>query len=175
MSHTTNFLISSSNASRSSLYIDIILLCESYSLLLCHTGTSFVAASSSRRLLVYIFLISGGSRSPTRNRSFSFLRGPLGRAGTYNPSTPRISLSASPLLSYFLALAFPFLQNSLFCFCLVPAKLLYRQYLFLVSPLIKPSIFYRLRYPISMVGGRGYRLLGRDRILGEGIECWRRC
>ena len=39
MPHTSNFLISSSNASRSSLYIHILLLCESYSLFLCHTGT----------------------------------------------------------------------------------------------------------------------------------------
>ena len=50
----------------------ILLLCESSSPFLCHTGTYFVATSSSR-LLIYLFLFSGRSRSPTRDRNFSFL------------------------------------------------------------------------------------------------------
>ena len=114
MSHTSNCLISSSNAFRSSLYIShcptmgVIL-----SVVLQH-GHIFVATSSFSPTLVYIFLLSGRSRSPTRKRSFSFFsRSPLGREDTfpfqYVPSTPRVSPSAFPLSPYFLALAFPFL------------------------------------------------------------------
>ena len=47
------------------------LLCESYSIIVPRHGHILVATSSSR-LLVYHFLLSGRSRSPTRNRSFSF-------------------------------------------------------------------------------------------------------
>ena len=74
----------------------------------------------------------------------AFSRSPLGRADTFLfqflLSTPRISLSDSPLSLFFLVLAFPFYY--LFYICLVPAKLRYRQYQvpLLGSPL-HPSIF----------------------------------
>ena len=70
MSRTFNSLMSS-NASRSSLYISHsptmwVLL---YHVVVPH-GHTFVATSSSR-LLVYLFFLVG-PRSPTRNRTFSF-------------------------------------------------------------------------------------------------------
>ena len=62
-------------------------------------GHIFVVASSSSRLLVYLFLLSGRSRSPTQNHSSAFSPSPLGPADTFSfqnlPSTPRISPSAS--------------------------------------------------------------------------------
>ena len=102
-------------------------------------GRICASMSASSRLLVYIFFFSGRSRSPARNRSFSFSRSPLCRANAFSfqylSSIPRVSLSASPLLPYFLALTVPFLLFFIY-FCLVPAKRLYRQYIFLVSSLL---------------------------------------
>ena len=70
-SRTSNLLISSSNASRSSLYIsDSPTVWVLPSIVVPH-GHIFVATSSSSRLLLYLFLLSGRSRPPTRNRSFS--------------------------------------------------------------------------------------------------------
>ena len=120
-------------------------------------GHIFVATSSFSRLLVYLFLLSGRSRSPTRNHSFSFSSSLLGRGDTFSPqylsSIPRVSPSASPLSLYFLALSFPFFY-SFFYFCLVPAKLLCRQYLFLVSPYILP---YFLDYVIQSYSSSPFR------------------
>ena len=48
----------------------ILRLCESYSTALPQ-GHICASSSSSPRLLVYLFLLSGRSRSPTRNRGFS--------------------------------------------------------------------------------------------------------
>ena len=39
--------------------------------MLCHTGTYCASTSSSSRLLLYLFLVSGRPRSPTRNRFFA--------------------------------------------------------------------------------------------------------
>ena len=97
-------------------------------------------ASSSSRLLVYLFLFSGRSRSPPRNRSFSVFAWSIGRCkyvfiliSSSNP--PRIFLSLPMISPCFLALAFPFFVCS-FHFCLVPPKLVCGHHLFLVSSYI---------------------------------------
>ena len=112
----SNLLISSSYASRSSLYTSHSLTMWVLLSIVVPHGHICVATSSSR-LLEYLFLLSGRSRSPTRNRSFAFSRSALGCADTFPyqhiPSTRRVSLSASPLSPYFLALAFPFLLRTL--------------------------------------------------------------
>ena len=87
-------------------------------------GHIFVATSSSRLLLVYLFPLSGRSGSPTRNRSVSaFSRSPLGRACTFSfqylPSTPCMSLRVASLSPYFLALVFPFLLFRIIYFAYV--------------------------------------------------------
>ena len=81
--HSSDFIISSSNTSRSSLYISHfpatwVLL----SIVAPHVHI-FIATSSSSRLLVHIsFLILVGPGPPDRKRSFSFSRSALGRANT---------------------------------------------------------------------------------------------
>ena len=111
-------------------------------------GHIFVATSSSSRLLVYLFLLSGKSRPPSRNRSFSFFAQSIG-PGRYvfipisslNP--PYISKRAC-LSPYFSAPAFPFL---LF-FSFTPS-VLYQPHFSVDSTSswspLNPSMFSRLR------------------------------
>ena len=70
-------LIASSNISRSSLHIPCSPTTYVTPTLYCCATRAHVislpTSSSSSRLLVYPFLRFGRSRSPTRNRSFSFL------------------------------------------------------------------------------------------------------
>ena len=81
----------------------ILLLCESYSLLLYHTGT-YVHPCPPDYWHISFFRTS---RSPTQNRSFSFSRSPLGRANTFSfqnlPSAPRISLECFSSFTLFLS------------------------------------------------------------------------
>ena len=75
MLHPSNFVISSSNASRSSLYISRpptlwVLL----SVVVPH-GHIFAATSSPSRLLAYLFLLSGRSRPSTRIAVSAFSEG----------------------------------------------------------------------------------------------------
>ena len=78
MSHSSILLISSSDASRPSLYISRSpTMCVLLSAFVPH-GHICASMSSSSRLLVYLFLVSGRSRSPTRNRSFSFFAQSIG-------------------------------------------------------------------------------------------------
>ena len=87
----------------------IPLLCEFYSIVVPHGHTA--STSSSLLLVNILFLVGPGPLHEIAVSAFS--RSPLGRADTFSfqylPSTPRISLTASPLSPYFLALAFPFL------------------------------------------------------------------
>ena len=114
----------------------IILLCESYSIVVPH-GHIFVATSPSSRLLVYPFLLSGRSRCPTRNRSFNFSCSRLGRADTFSfqylPSTPRISLKCFSF-TLFLSVCLSRFSTLSFTFVLYPPNFSVGQYLFLVSP-----------------------------------------
>ena len=70
-----------------------------------------ICASSSARLLVYLLLLSGRSRSPTRNRTSAFSRSPLGQATTFSILsillTPRKSLKCSSSFTVLLGASFP--------------------------------------------------------------------
>ena len=76
--------------------------CGFFSRLRCHKGISVrLLASSSTRLRVYLFLMSGRSRSPAQKRSFSVFAWPIGPCkNTFLflslILTPRISLSVLP-------------------------------------------------------------------------------
>ena len=77
MSHSSISLISS-KTSNPLFPFHILLLCEFYSIALPH-GYICVSTSSSSRLLVNLFLLSGRVRSPKQNHSFSVFiksRGP---------------------------------------------------------------------------------------------------
>ena len=105
--HSSNFLSLKHHALPCIFHI--FPLCELYSIDL--PQGHICAISSSSRLLAYLFLLSGRSRSPTRNRSFSVLRCSLGGANTFSFQilllTSRKYLSVPPLSPCFLALAFP--------------------------------------------------------------------
>ena len=104
---------------------NVLLLCESYFILFCLSivvphGHILVATSSSSQLLVYLFLLSGGSRPLHEIAVSAVSRSPLCRADRYVsfqylPSTPRSSLSACSISHLFLALAFPFFYFFLSC------------------------------------------------------------
>ena len=76
--------------------------------------------TSRLRVLVYLFDVSGKSRSPTRNRVSAFLRSPLRRGCVFIPisslNPPYIS-KRSPLSTYFLALVSPSFLFFLFLSC----------------------------------------------------------
>ena len=120
-------------------------------------GHICVPSSSSSRLLVYLLLLPGRSRSPARNRGFSGSRSPLVRANTFSflyvLLTPRKSLTVPPLSPCILALVYR-LFYPFFFFCLAPLKLLYGQYLFLVSSYILP---YFLDYAIPPYSSSPFR------------------
>ena len=94
------------------------------------------------------FLVGPGLLHKMAVSSFSCI--PSGRADTFSlqylPSTPRISLRCFSSSILFLSASLSLSSMIFVYFCLVPAKLLYRQYLFLVFPL-NPSTFSQLRYP----------------------------
>ena len=104
---------------------------------------------SSSRLLVYLFLLAGRSRSPTRNRSFSVFAKSYGSCKCV--SIPISSLSPPYLSKRFSAIASSLALASIPCFypffegCLVPSKLLYGQHSVLVSSRTLP---YLLDYAI---------------------------
>ena len=82
----------------------IIILRESYSLLLCHTGTYLHPCPPPPDYwYISFFLVGPGPLHKIAASVFS--RSPLRRANTFSfqylPSTPRISLSVSPLSPYF--------------------------------------------------------------------------
>ena len=106
------------------------------------------STSSSSQLLVYLFLLSGRPRSPTRNRSFSIFAksiGPCKYVFIPIPSlNPLISRSVFPSLPYSLALAFPF-----FLYFLLPLPFsseTSRRTSTLLSVPLDPSILSQLRY-----------------------------
>ena len=113
MSHRPNFLTSSSNACRYSLNISHSLTMWVLLSVVVPHGYIVVATSSSPLLVrVYLFFLVGPG--PLHEIAVSaFSRSPFGRADTFSfqhlPSTPHISLIASPISHYFLALAFSFL------------------------------------------------------------------
>ena len=98
--------------------------------------------SSSCRLLVYLFLFSGRSRSLTRKRSFNVFAKSIDPCKyvfiiPILPSIPRMSLRVLPIPPCFLALVFLFFLSFLLqYFCLEPLKLPGGHHLFLVSPYI---------------------------------------
>ena len=138
VSHSSTSIISASNASRSSLYIS---LCESYFIVVPH-GNICVATFSFSRLLLHLFLLPGRSRSPTRNRSFSFLYVIYWAVQIRFHSNvflqPHVYISSvSSLSPHFLALTFPFLLPAgiiSFTSVLYPPNFSIGQYLSLVSP-----------------------------------------
>ena len=115
--------------------------------MLCQTGTSI---SSSSRLLVYLCLLFGRSRSPTRNPSYQHFRVLHWTVQIlsfqYVPSTPRISLKCSPRSPHFLPLTSPFLL--FFLLLLSRTRRICVQTVYLFGLLLTPSIFSRLRCPI---------------------------
>ena len=115
MSHPSRFLASSSNTSRPSFLVCFSCSCYVSPTLYCCATQAHICAptsSSSRLLELYLFLLSGRSRSPTRNRVSALSRNLLGGA-KIRFYIPISSLSAPllylPLSPYFSALAFPFL------------------------------------------------------------------
>ena len=76
VSHSSVFIISS-NASRSSFYISHSHIVLRYNLYCFSTRAHLCIFLPSSRLLVYLFLLSGRSRSPTRIVFSAFLRSPI--------------------------------------------------------------------------------------------------
>ena len=113
-------------------------------------GHMCASTSSSSRLLVYLFLLSGRSRSLHEIAVSAFPRSPLGRADTFSfqylPQTPCISPSVSPFSPYLLALAVPFLLSFL-----LRLSCTHQTYLKIVPLLglpLNPSLFSRLGHLI---------------------------
>ena len=84
-SHSSIFLISKTHGVPPMFHI--VSLCEFYSIAL---PIGHICASSSSRLLVYLFLLSRRSRPPTRSRKFSVSRSSFGRANTFSLSPPHL-------------------------------------------------------------------------------------
>ena len=130
--------------------LHILLLCEIYSILLCHYG-HINASTSSSWLPVYLFLLSGRSRSPTRNRSFSvFAKSNRPCKYVFIPipwlNRPYTSLSSvSPISPFFLALVFPSFYPFLLLLSCTSQTSMWTSSL--LGFLLCPSVLPRLRYP----------------------------
>ena len=126
----------------------ILLLCESYSLLLCHTGTYVHARPRPPDYCCVFFLVGPGRLHEIAVSAFS--RSQLGGANTFSfkylPSTPRITLRDSPRSPYFSALTFPFSSIIYFTSVLYPPN-------FFIDSISywSPPLPYFLDYVIPMV------------------------
>ena len=138
MSHTSIFLISSSNTSNSPLDISYSPTMWVLLYFVAPHGHIFIATSSSSRLLVYLFLLSGRSKSPTRNRSFSYFVKSIAPCryvfipiSSLNP--PYISKCFSSF-TFFPSASLYLSSIIYFCSVLYPPNFSIGQYLSLVSP-----------------------------------------
>ena len=106
------------------------------------------STSSSSRLLVYpfLFLVGPGPQHEIAVKLFRVVHWALQKWFNSNlPSTPRITLSVSPLSPYFLTLYFPFLPSFF-----LPLSCTRQTSVWTVPflGLLNPSILFRLRYDI---------------------------
>ena len=127
----------------------ILALCEFYSILLCHKGTSVHLLSPPLNYWHTSFFFLAGP-GPLHESAVSALsRGPFGRSNTFSFLSvllgPRKPLSVPPLSPCFLALAFPLFLSFLLLLSCTPRS--YLRTVSLLGFLLYPSILSRLRYP----------------------------
>ena len=149
MSHPSNFLISSTNTFRSSLYISHYPFIRVLLSIVVPHGHMCTSTSSSSRLLVYLFCLVGpGPLHEIAISAFRVVHWAVQIRFHSNifPQPPVYLSSVCPLSPYFLALAFPSLLSFLLLLSCTRQTSL-RTVPFL--GLINPSIFFRLFYPMS--------------------------